>query len=240
MLSSAPVLPFPTVPDSLSSSVFTQAISDRLCISPCHCLIGFPLHPSIAFSLMRLALTAHSDFLASLLCLSDVKPTCWIDITPSLPRTTFCRYVSTPVGKEENIPRPSRSFLFLAPTHCLPPSLFIVSIQYTYSFSPCGMRFIPVCRFFVRLLPLACSNPSCSIFSMPADSYSCAFAYLCRHCLLCPVRHCFYCHTLHSPHFYFAKVGQASCCKGHIPCLPRKSFKDFGVQLLLSPNSLRP
>ena len=135
--------------------------------------------------------------------------------------------MSAPVGEEGNIPRPFRSFLFLAPTHCLPPSLFIVSIQYTYSFSPCGMRFIPVCRFFSCLPPLACSNQSCSIFSMPADSCSCAFAYLCRHCLLCPVRHCLYCHTLHLPHFYFAKVGQASCCKGHIPCLPRQKFQRF-------------
>ena len=40
--------------------------------------------------------------------------------------------------------------------------------------------------------------------------------------------------------FYFsiAKVGQASCCKGRSPYLARKSFKDFGVQLLLDPNSL--
>ena len=40
-------------------------------------------------------------------------------------------------------------------------------------------------------------------------------------------------------HFSIAKVGQASCCKGRSPYLARKSFKDFGVQLLLSPNSLR-
>ena len=41
--------------------------------------------------------------------------------------------------------------------------------------------------------------------------------------------------------FYFsiAKVGQASCCKGRSPYLALKSFKDFGVQLLLDPNSLR-
>ena len=39
--------------------------------------------------------------------------------------------------------------------------------------------------------------------------------------------------------FYFsiAKVGQASCCMGRSHCLARKSFKDFGVQLLLYPNS---
>ena len=50
-----------SVPDSLCFPLFTQAINKILSTSPCHCLIGFPLHPSIAsFPLGAPASTAHS------------------------------------------------------------------------------------------------------------------------------------------------------------------------------------
>ena len=50
-----------SVPDSLCFPFFTQAINEILSTSPCHCLVGFPLHPSIAsFPLCAPASTAHS------------------------------------------------------------------------------------------------------------------------------------------------------------------------------------
>ena len=50
-----------SVPDSLCFPLFTQAINEILSTSPCHCLVGFPLHPAIAsFPLGAPASTAHS------------------------------------------------------------------------------------------------------------------------------------------------------------------------------------
>ena len=43
-----------------------------------------------------------------------------------------------------------------------------------------------------------------------------------------------------SSDFSFAKIAQASFCKGIAPALTRKFFKDFGVQLRRKPNSLKP
>ena len=43
-----------------------------------------------------------------------------------------------------------------------------------------------------------------------------------------------------SSDFSFAKIAQASCCKGTAKALTRKFFKVFGVQLRRNPKSLMP
>ena len=64
------------VPDSLCFPFFTQAINEILSTSPCHCLVGFPLHPAIAsLPLCAPASTAHSLYaLLSSFGLSGLPP----------------------------------------------------------------------------------------------------------------------------------------------------------------------
>ena len=86
------------VPDSLCFPFFTQAINEILSTSPCHCLVGFPLHPAIAsFPLCATASTAHSLF-----CLAFLLPFVWFatarnDIAPSRLYSILSSLISFPI-----------------------------------------------------------------------------------------------------------------------------------------------
>ena len=108
------------------------------------------------------------------------------DIAPTLPRTPFCRLCPRPQVRGETFPAlVAHSLSRLLRWHIAsPPSLSVVSLQNTCSYSQCSMDFFkPVCRFFGCLPPLSFANPSCSISPCPLIQCSCAFSYLCRHLL---------------------------------------------------------
>ena len=86
------------MPDSLCFPFFTQAINEILSTSPCHCLVGFPLHPAIAsFPLCAPASTAHS-----LYALAFLLPFVWFatarnDIAPSRLYSILSSLISIPI-----------------------------------------------------------------------------------------------------------------------------------------------
>ena len=135
------------------------------------------------------------------------------------------------MSAKPNIPRPFCSFPVSAPT--LAYCFTSITLSREHWFLIAVLHGLQASLPILRLAALVdFSYPVMLNLSMSADSCSCAFAYLCRHCLHCPVRHCLYCHTLHSPHFYFAKVAKPVPCKYHSSFIISALFsKSFGTSL---------
>ena len=146
--------------------------------------------------------------------------------------------MSTPVGKEETFP--ALVAHSLSRLHCWhiasPPSLCRGN---TGSLSRCCMDFMPVCLFFgclpsddfcqpVMLNLSISADSSLMRFCFPVPPLACSVPYATVYIVILAA----------SPHFYFAKVGQASCCKGTFILASKKSQRFWGA-VAPGPNSLR-
>ena len=156
--------------------------------------------------------------------------------------------MSKPVGKGETFPAlVAHSLSRLLRWHIAsPPSLSVVSLQNTYSYSQCSMDFMPVCLFFGCLPPWTFANPSCSIFFILSFFHCFILLMLMRFCFLCRHLLALSC----SPLFILSYSGLASflLCKGKASVmlqgsqslLATKKFQRVWGAVAPGPNSLRP
>ena len=179
------------MPDSLCFPFFTQAINEILSTSPCHCLVGFPLHPAIAsFPLCAPASTAHSLYALAFLLRFVWFATARNDIAPSRLYSVLSSLISFPICVHaRKVRRETFPALFahsLSRLHCWhttftsitlyrlsPAHLLLLSVQH-------DSMFIPICLSSAGCLRgLA---PSVMLWSSPClrTQCSCAFAHLCR------------------------------------------------------------
>ena len=87
----------------------------------------------------------------------------------------------------------------------------------------------------LRMLALrGFSQPSYSISPCPLIQCSCAFASCAATCLLCPVRHCLYCHTRGFASFLLCKGRASVMLQGHVYTCLEKVSKILGCSRSLS------